>query len=209
VDDLPAPLDTDPTGTETPGFIGQPGHQQAVRGKQVRARMGGPVGHLFVSGKGVAHLLNLTGLRQHPFAGQYRRDLFEAQCVAFDSQRRLNGFDAVSPPQDRKHSAVSAHPEFSQRLADLLDAMQDAGGDAVRWGVLISHNASPFVPSSRAVTRFLPVSRFCMRAVLRTRSFLTFALHFQAIFLSYPIASLLFVVLVGQLDQESLFSNLP
>ena len=60
--------------------------------------MGDPVGQFLVRGKGVAHLLNFTGLRQHPLSGEYRRDLFETERVAFNGQRCLNGSDAVAPP---------------------------------------------------------------------------------------------------------------
>jgi hypothetical protein len=57
-----------------------------MRGQQVCTGMGCPFRQFLVSGKGIADLLNFTGLRQYPFTREHCCDLFETQRVTFDSQ---------------------------------------------------------------------------------------------------------------------------
>ena len=81
------------------GVIHQPGHQNLMRGQQVGLPVRLPLRHPLVGLQRIARLLNLTRRRDHQLAVEDRRDLRLTQRVALDSQRALNGADAVDTAQ--------------------------------------------------------------------------------------------------------------
>ena len=77
-----------------------------------------PVGHRLIGGKGIAHLLDLLGQPQHPFAIEHGGDLLQRQGVVLDGQRCLYGADAIAAPQLGRQLTVARQGQVADQLAD-------------------------------------------------------------------------------------------
>ena len=83
---LVAAIDANAALAPATGLVDQPLHQQAVGLEQMIQLGRLPVGHRLIGGKGIAHLLDLLGQPQHPFAIEHGGDLLQRQGVVLDGQ---------------------------------------------------------------------------------------------------------------------------
>ena len=102
--------------------------------EQICRRGRGPSRHCFISGKRIAHLLDLTGQSQYRFAVDHCRDLIQAQGVVLDSQGCLDGADPVFPAQHGDLRALRRAP-LPHQFCDLRHPAQHGVGQGEGRGI--------------------------------------------------------------------------
>ena len=146
MDGLVSVKNPDASFSEHPGFIDKAGHHRTMGQQKVLDAKGIEFGIEFVGLDGVLDFLDLFQRCNNLLAFQHGLNFTFRQGVALDSQRGMDGFDPIGPPEPQ--GVLLFHPDCIsfQLTGNLRNQIDGLGRYGEGWSI---HFIPTFIPTQR------------------------------------------------------------